>query len=628
MSANKLFELEKEQKMALARIVLGLALFAAAYLPAAAHYRTALCLAAYLAAGCDVIWRAVSNILHLEFFDESFLMTVASLGAVAIGEYPEAAAVMLFYQIGEFCEDLAVDKSRASISELMDIRPDYANIERNGELVQVAPDSVQKGDIIVVKPGEKIPLDGVVLEGETSLNTTALTGESLPRDVRAGDTVASGCVNLTGLLRVRTTSLFGESTVARILELVEKSEQGKGRTEKFITRFARVYTPAVVGAAVLLAALPPFVLGGGWQTWLERALIFLVISCPCALVVSVPLGFFGGIGGASRSGILVKGSNFLEALAGTEVVVFDKTGTLTKGTFAVTAIHPELITRDELLEIAALAESYSDHPISVSLRSAYNRAVDKSRIRDVEDLSGQGIRARVDGKVVCAGNDRLLKTIGVESHPCRLCETCRHCGTVIHVAVDGVYMGHIVIADELKEHSKEAIAALKELGVKKTVMLTGDRSDVGAEVAGDLGLDEVHAELLPAGKVGEVERLLAARNGKGRVAFVGDGINDAPVLKRADVGIAMGALGSDAAIEAADVVLMDDDPLKIAAAVKIARRTLAIVKQNIFFALLVKGLILLLGAAGLASMWAAVFADVGVLILAVLNALRTMRVQG
>jgi len=635
--SNSLRELEKEQRTALARIIGAAVLFVLSYMPVlAAHAGGAqlwiaytpvvpLRLAAYLVAGCDVIWRAVRNILHLEFFDESFLMTVASVGAVAIGEYPEAAAVMLFYQIGELCEDLAVDKSRGSISELMDIRPDYANIEKNGELAQVAPDAVQKGCTIIIKPGEKIPLDGVVLDGESSLNTTALTGESLPRCVKAGDAVASGCVNLTGLLRVRTTSTFSESTVSKILKLVENSEQSKGKTEKFITRFARVYTPAVVGAALLLALLPPLFFGGGWQTWFNRALIFLVISCPCALVVSVPLGFFGGIGGASKSGILVKGSNYLEALAQTKVVVFDKTGTLTKGTFAVTAIHPEIITQDKLLEIAALAENYSDHPISVSLRSAYNRAVDKSRLGKVENLSGQGIKAVVDGKTVYAGNDKLMKTAGVESRPCRLCETCRHCGTIIHVAVDGEYMGHIVIADEVKEHSKAAIAALKALGIRKTVMLTGDRSDVGLDVGGILGLDEVHAELLPAAKVDQVERLLADSNGKERVAFVGDGINDAPVLKRADVGIAMGALGSDAAIEAADVVLMDDDPLKIAAAIRIARRTLSVVKQNIVFALAVKALILLLGALGLASMWAAVFADVGVLILAVLNALRTMR---
>ena len=632
--------MEKEQRTVLARILGAAVLFALSYMPVLAAQAggaelwisctpvAALRVAAFLIAGFDVLWEAVRNICRGELLDENFLMSIAGLGAIAIGEYPEAAAVMLFYQIGELCEDLAVDKSRASISELMDIRPDFANIEKDGELVQVAPDSVQKGDVIVVKPGEKIPLDGVVLAGESSLNTTALTGESLPRDVKAGDAVASGCVNLTGLLRVRATSLFGESTVAKILALVENSDQCKGRTEKFITRFAHIYTPAVVGAAVLLAVLPPLALGDGWQTWLNRALIFLVISCPCALVVSVPLGFFGGLGGASKLGILVKGSNYLEALAKTEIVVFDKTGTLTKGSFAVTAIHPELVPQDELLEIAALAESYSDHPISVSLRGAYNRAVDRSRIKDVENLSGQGIRAVVDGRTVCAGNDKLLKTIGVESRPCHLCETCRHCGTVIHVAVDGVYMGHIVIADEVKDNSQTAITELKNLGVEKTVMLTGDRRDVGAEVAGKLGLDEVHAELLPAAKVGEVERLLAEKSGKGSLAFVGDGINDAPVLKRADVGIAMGALGSDAAIEAADVVLMDDDPLKIAAAIRISRRTLAIVKQNIVFALSVKAAILLLGAAGLASMWAAVFADVGVLILAVLNALRAMKAAG
>ena len=613
--------MEKEQKVTLARIIASAALLAVTFLPAVGGTaKLILCLAAYLVIGGDILWEAAENIFHGEIFDENFLMALATVGALAVGEYQEAVAVMLFYQVGELFQDIAVEKSRASITSLMDIRPDYANLEENGALTQVSPDAVPTGSVIVVKPGEKVPLDGVVAEGESSLNTTALTGESLPRDVKAGDSVISGCVNMTGLLRVRTTGTYGESTVAKILQLMENSDNGKANTEKFITRFAKVYTPIVVISAVLLAVVPSL-FTGEWLMWLKRALLFLVISCPCALVVSIPLGFFGGIGGASKCGVLVKGSNYLEALAHTETVVFDKTGTLTKGNFSVSVIHPEMISEGELLELAAMAESYSDHPISQSLRAAYHRAVDQSRIADVEDIAGHGIKAVVDGKTVYAGNSKLMDSIGC---PWKACD---HEGTIIHVAVDGTYAGHIVIADEIKPQSKQAIAALKAAGVQKTVMLTGDRKAVAENVARELGLDEAHAELLPADKVAQVERLLAQKSEKGKLAFVGDGINDAPVLKRADVGVAMGALGSDAAIEAADVVLMDDNPLKIAQAIRISRRTLRIVKQNIVFALAVKLLFLVLGAFGIATMWEAVFADVGVSFLAILNALRAMRVK-
>ncbi|MDD3411760.1 MAG: heavy metal translocating P-type ATPase [Eubacteriales bacterium] len=613
--------MEKEQKVTLARIIASAALLAVTFLPAVGGTaKLILCLAAYLVIGGDILWEAAENIFHGEIFDENFLMALATVGALAVGEYQEAVAVMLFYQVGELFQDIAVEKSRASITSLMDIRPDYANLEENGALTQVSPDAVPTGSVIVVKPGEKVPLDGVVAEGESSLNTTALTGESLPRDVKAGDSVISGCVNMTGLLRVRTTGTYGESTVAKILQLMENSDNGKANTEKFITRFAKVYTPIVVISAVLLAVVPSL-FTGEWLMWLKRALLFLVISCPCALVVSIPLGFFGGIGGASKCGVLVKGSNYLEALAHTETVVFDKTGTLTKGNFSVSVIHPEMISEGELLELAAMAESYSDHPISQSLRAAYHRAVDQSRIADVEDIAGHGIKAVVDGKTVYAGNSKLMDSIGC---PWKACD---HEGTIIHVAVDGTYAGHIVIADEIKPQSKQAIAALKAAGVQKTVMLTGDRKAVAESVARELGLDEAHAELLPADKVAQVERLLAQKSEKGKLAFVGDGINDAPVLKRADVGVAMGALGSDAAIEAADVVLMDDNPLKIAQAIRISRRTLRIVKQNIVFALAIKLLFLVLGAFGVATMWEAVFADVGVSFLAILNALRAMRVK-
>jgi Cd2+/Zn2+-exporting ATPase len=613
--------MEKEQKITLARIIAAAVLLGVSFIPAVTGIADIIiCVAAYLIIGGDVIIEAVKNIFHGEIFDENFLMVIATVGAIVIGDYPEATAVMLFYQTGELFQDIAVEKSRKSITSLMDIRPDYANIEENGELMQVAPDSVATGTIIVVKPGEKVPLDGVVIDGASSLNTTALTGESLPRDIKVGDNVISGCVNMSGLIRVRTTGTFGESTVSKILQLVENSDNGKANTEKFITRFAKIYTPIVVACAVLLAVIPS-IITGEWMTWINRALIFLVISCPCALVISIPLGFFGGIGGASKIGVLVKGSNYLEALAKSEIVVFDKTGTLTKGNFKVSVIHPEIISEDDLLEIAALAESYSDHPISQSLRAAYNRTVNKARVTDVEDITGHGIKAIVDGKTVYAGNSKLMDKIGAAWKP------CDHEGTIIHVAVDGEYVGHIVIADEIKPQSKEAITALKAAGVRKTVMLTGDRKAVGESVARELGLDEYHAELLPADKVTQMERLLTEKSAKGQLAFVGDGINDAPVLKRADIGIAMGALGSDAAIEAADVVLMDDNPAKIAQAIQISRKTLKIVRENIAFALIVKIAFLALGALGIAGMWEAVFADVGVSFLAILNALRAMKVK-
>ncbi len=617
--------MQREPKSILTRILIGAILLGAAFIfPVSDPLELFLCVAAYLITGGDVIWKAVKNIFRGEIFDENFLMTVATSGALAIGEYPEAAAVMLFSQIGEFFQDLAVDKSRASIGELMDVHPEYANVERDGELKQVTPDTVGVGAEVVVKPGEKIPLDGVVTEGFSSLNTAALTGESLPRDVRKGDGVFAGCVNLSGLLHIRTTASYGESAVAKILNLVQNAESGKTKSEKFITRFSRVYTPIVVIAALLLAVVPSLITGD-WINWVRRALIFLVISCPCALVISVPLSFFGGIGGASKKGILVKGSNYLEALSKVETVVFDKTGTLTKGAFSVQAVHPESISEAQLLDIAAMAESYSDHPISLSLRNAYASTlrkalnIDKNRVTGVEEFAGRGIKAALDGRTVYAGNCALMEQVGVQWKPCDVR------GTTIHVADGSDYMGHIVIADEIKPQSKAAISALKTLGVRKTVMLTGDREAVGRQVAETLGLDEVHAELLPADKVAQVERLMGEKSRKGRLAFVGDGINDAPVLKRADVGVAMGALGSDAAIEAADVVLMDDNPEKLAQAIKISRKTLSIVKQNIIFALGVKAVFLLLGAFGVATLWEAVFADVGVSLLAVLNALRAMK---
>ena len=559
------------------------------------------------------------NIAHGQVFDENFLMSLATVGALATGEYPEAVFVMLFYQVGELFQSYAVDQSRKSITSLMDIRPDYANIEVDGQLRQVDPEDVAVGDTIVIKAGERIPLDGVVLEGTSNVDTAALTGESLPREAQPGDDVISGCVNLSGLLRVRVTKAFEESTVAKILDLVENSSSKKAKAENFITKFARYYTPAVVLAAVALALLPPLFTSIQWVDSIQRALNFLVVSCPCALVISVPLSFFGGIGGASKNGILVKGGNYLEVLAKTELVVFDKTGTLTRGVFNVTAIHPDHCGEAQLLELAALAESYSDHPISRSLKEAYGKELDASRVSNVEELSGRGVRATVDGRQICAGNDKLMEDIGVSWHP------CHRVGTTVHVASDGVYLGHIVISDEVKPDAKEAITALKACGVRRTVMLTGDAKAVGESVAQELGLDEVHTQLLPADKVTRVEALLGEVSPKGALAFVGDGINDAPVLSRADIGIAMGGLGSDAAIEAADIVLMDYKPSKLADAIRIARRTLAIVRQNIVFALAVKFLVLALSAAGVANMWEAVFADVGVSVIAILNAMRALK---
>lgn len=606
----------------LTRILVSAVLFALSFLlPLSGVFRLFYFATVYAVVGWDVLWRAARNIAHGQVFDENFLMALATIGAFVLGEFPEAVEVMLFYQIGELFQSYAVGKSRQSITALMDIRPDYANIERDGALEQVDPDEVAVGDIIVIKAGEKIPLDGVIIEGSSSLDTAALTGESLPREVAAGDDVISGCINQSGLLRVRVSKEFGESTVSKILDLVENSSSKKARAENFITKFARYYTPVVVIGAVLLALLPPLLLGGSWNTWIERALIFLVISCPCALVISIPLSFFGGIGGASKAGILVKGSNYLEALSETEIVVFDKTGTLTKGVFQVTAVHPDTLPESRLLELAALAESFSDHPISRSLRQAYGKPIDSSRVSDVEELSGHGVQARVDGLLICAGNGKLMDRTGVQWHDCHLT------GTVVHIAVDGCYGGHIVISDTVKPDAAGAIAALKQMGIRQTVMLTGDARAVAEQTAGQLGLDSFHAGLLPADKVARVEELLEQKSAKGKLAFVGDGINDAPVLSRADIGIAMGGLGSDAAIEAADIVLMDDQPSKIASAMRISKKTLRIVKQNIVFSLGVKGLILLLGAVGLASMQAAIFADVGVMILAVLNASRALKTE-
>ena len=598
-------------------------LVAAVLIPYEGPWRFVLFLPAYFVIGWDVLWKAARNIAHGQVFDENFLMALATVGAFCTGffgegEYPEAVFVMLFYQVGELFQGYAVGKSRKSIASLMDIRPDYANVERDGQLTQVDPEEVAVGDTITVKAGERVPLDGVVLEGQSMVNTSALTGESVPRQVQPGDDVISGCVNQSGLLRVRVTKPFGESTVQKILDLVENSSSKKAKAENFITKFARYYTPIVVFCALALALVPPLFVGD-WVGWVQKALIFLVVSCPCALVISVPLSFFGGIGGASRQGILVKGGNYLEVLANTEIVVFDKTGTLTKGVFNVTAIHPEEYSESGLLEMAALAESYSDHPISRSLKEAWGKELDASRVGEVEELSGRGVRAQVDGKTVCAGNDKLMEDIGVKWRP------CHHVGTTVHVAVEGKYIGHIVISDEVKPDAKEAIAALKAQGVKKTVMLTGDAKAVGESVAKDLGLDEAYTQLLPGDKVERVEALLSQKSPKGKLAFVGDGINDAPVLSRADIGIAMGALGSDAAIEAADIVLMDDKPSKIAKAMEISQRTLRIVRQNIVFALAVKLLVLALTPFGIANMWEAVFADVGVMVIAILNASRALQ---
>jgi len=615
----------RKQKKMLFRILVSAVLLVAAYLiswkflPAGSWISLLLFLVPYAVIGWDVLYKAARGIINGQVFDENFLMALATVGAFFTAEYGEGVAVMLFYQVGELFQSCAVGKSRRSIAALMDIRPDYANIEReNGEEETVDPEEVQVGDVIIVKPGERVPLDGVILSGAASVDTAALTGESAPRDVREGDELISGCVNLTGLLRVRVTKPYGESTVARILEMVENASEKKARHEQFITRFARWYTPAVVIAALLLAVIPPLFVGG-WGEWIHRALIFLVISCPCALVISIPLSFFGGIGGASQKGVLVKGSNYLEALAAVDTVVFDKTGTLTRGKFAVSAAHPEGVSEQELIALAAHAEHFSAHPISRSLKEAHGAPVDPARVTDVQELPGRGVTAKVDGCVIAVGNARLMAESGCAAHESAAI------GTAAHIARDGEYLGHIVISDQPKPDSAAAIRRLRGLGVKRTVMLTGDAESVGRAVAAELGIDEAHCQLLPADKVHRVETLLSAQSARGRLAFVGDGVNDAPVLSRADVGIAMGALGSDAAIEAADVVLMDDNPLRIADAISVARKTLAIVRQNIVFALGVKLLVMLLGALGLVGMWAAVFADVGVSVIAILNAMRALR---
>lgn len=618
----------------LIRILISAALLIAlSFAPVTGIARFVLYLVPYLIIGYDILLKAFKGIKNRQMFDENFLMAVATAGAIAIalyeqsGDYTEAIAVMLFYQIGELFQSYAVGKSRRNISELMDIRPDYANVEQAGKLEKVDPDEVEIGSVIVVQPGEKVPIDGVILEGSSTLNTSALTGESIPREAAAGDEIISGCINMTGLLKVKTTKEFGESTVSRILDLVENASSRKSRSEEFISRFARIYTPAVCYAALALAFLPPLVrmigmgLPADWDIWIYRALTFLVISCPCALVISIPLSFFAGIGGASNAGVLVKGSNYLETLSQTKIVVFDKTGTLTRGVFEVNGIHHNEMEDEKLIEYAALAESASSHPISRSIQKAYGKEIDRSRVTDIREISGNGVLAKVDGHEVAAGNDKLMERLGIEYIGCHLV------GTIIHVAVDGTYAGHIVISDVLKPHSKEAVRELKTAGVQKTVMLTGDIRRVAEQVAGELGLDAVYSELLPADKVEKVEALLASKPEKEKLAFVGDGINDAPVLGRADIGIAMGAMGSDAAIEAADVVLMDDDPMKISKAIKISRKCLRIVYQNIVFAIGVKLICLLLGALGIANMWLAIFADVGVMIIAVLNAIRALFVK-
>ncbi len=618
----------KKQKKVLVRIIIAAVLvIALQFIPVKGYVRFGLYMIPYLVIGYDILKKAGKGILNRQIFDENFLMAVATIGAIALGDYKEGTAVMLFYQIGELFQSYAVGKSRRNISELMDIRPDYANVEKDGELEQVDPDEIEIGTVIVVQPGEKVPIDGVVVEGTSSLNTSALTGESVPREVSVDDEIISGCINMTGLLKIRTTKEFGESTVSKILELVENASSRKSRSENFISKFAKVYTPAVCYGALALAILPPIVrmacmgLAPKWGDWVYRALTFLVISCPCALVISIPLSFFAGIGGASREGVLVKGSSFLETLSQTKIVVFDKTGTMTKGVFEVNGIHHSPYKDEELLEYAALAESYSTHPISKSLQRAYGKPIDKNRVSDVEEIGGHGLTAKVDGKVVAAGNAKLMKKLGIEYHD------CSHVGTIVHVAIDGRYAGHILISDVIKEHAAEAIAALKKSGIEKTVMLTGDAKNVAEHVAAQLGIDEVCSELLPGDKVEKVEELLTKKPEKDKLAFVGDGINDAPVLSRADIGIAMGALGSDAAIEAADIVLMDDDPLKISKAIRISRKCLRIVYENIYFAIGIKVICLVLGALGIANMWFAIFADVGVMILAVLNAIRTLFVK-
>ena len=619
--------MNKKQKKMLTRIIIAAVLIVAfSLLPVEGYLRFGLFMIPYLVIGYDILLKAFKGILNKQVFDENFLMAVATVGAILLGDYSEGVAVMLFYQIGELFQSYAVGKSRRNISELMDIRPDYANIEKDGTLEQVDPDEVEIGTIIIVQPGEKVPIDGVITEGTSTLNTSALTGESLPRDAKAGDEVISGCINMTGLLKIRTTKEFGESTVSKILELVENSSSRKSKSENFISKFAKYYTPAVCYGALALAIIPPIVLlimgePAMWGDWIYRALTFLVISCPCALVISIPLSFFAGIGGASNQGVLVKGSNYLETLAQTKYVVFDKTGTMTQGVFEVSGIHHSEMPDEKLLEYAALAECSSSHPISKSLQKAYGKPIDRNRVTDIEEISGNGVIAKVDGVSVAAGNTKLMDRLGIAY------QDCHHVGTVVHMAVDGKYAGHILISDIIKPHAKEAITELKKAGISKTVMLTGDSKRVADQVAKELGIQEVYSELLPADKVSKVEELLHQKSKKDKLAFVGDGINDAPVLSRADIGIAMGALGSDAAIEAADIVLMDDDPLKISKAIKIARKCIRIVYENIYFAIGIKILCLILGALGIANMWMAIFADVGVMIIAVLNAIRTLFVK-
>ena len=618
----------KKQKKVLIRIIIAAVLvIALQFIPVKGYVRFGLYMIPYFVIGYDILKKAGKGILNRQIFDENFLMAVATIGAIALGDYKEGTAVMLFYQIGELFQSYAVGKSRRNISDLMDIRPDYANVEKDGELEQVDPDEIEIGTVIVVQPGEKVPIDGVVVEGTSSLNTSALTGESVPREVSVDDEIISGCINMTGLLKIRTTKEFGESTVSKILELVENASSRKSRSENFISKFAKIYTPAVCYGALALAILPPIVrmafmgLAPEWGDWVYRALTFLVISCPCALVISIPLSFFAGIGGASNQGVLVKGSNYLETLSQTKYVVFDKTGTMTQGVFEVAGIHHNTISQEDVLEYAALAECASSHPISKSLQRAYGKLIDRSRVTDIEEISGNGVTAKVDGKNVAAGNAKLMERLGVDYID------CHSVGTIVHVAVDGKYAGHILICDMIKPHAKEAIQALRKSGIKKTIMLTGDSKRIADQVAADLGIDEVYSELLPGEKVSKVEELLAAKTEKEKLAFVGDGINDAPVLSRADIGIAMGALGSDAAIEAADIVLMDDDPLKISKAIHISRKCIHIVYENIYFAIGIKVLFLLLGAIGIANMWMAIFADVGVMILAVLNAIRALFVK-
>ena len=624
---------KKQKKMLIRIIIAAVLLIALNFIPVKGILRMILFLIPYLVIGYDILKKAGKGILNRQVFDENFLMAVATIGAIAIaiydrsGNFNEAVAVMLFYQIGELFQSYAVGKSRRNISELMDIRPDYANIEQDGKLERVDPDEVEIGTVIVVQPGEKVPIDGIVIEGTSTLNTSALTGESLPRETKVGDEIISGCINMTGVLKIRTIKEFGESTVSKILELVENSTSRKSRSEDFISKFAKYYTPAVCYGALALAILPPLVrmlaMGAApqWDMWIYRALTFLVISCPCALVISIPLSFFAGIGGASHEGVLVKGSNYLEAMSQTKYVVFDKTGTLTKGVFEVNGVHHSEMEEEKLLEYAALAESASSHPISRSIQRAYGKEIDRTRVSEIEEISGNGVTAKVDGKLVAAGNDKLMKRLGITPI------ACHSAGTIIHIAIDGKYMGHILISDVEKPTSKEAIRALKSAGIEKTVMLTGDAKRVADHVAEKLGLDEVYSELLPSDKVAQVERLLAEKPEKAKLAFVGDGINDAPVLGRADIGIAMGAMGSDAAIEAADVVLMDDDPLKIVKAIKISKKCIRIVYQNIIFALTIKAICLILGAIGIANMWVAIFADVGVMVIAVLNAIRALYVK-